>query len=130
MEEERLETKETVQKGAVEHAQTGGEIQGKDIAIIAHLTIIGLIVAFVMNNDKKFEFANYHIRQVLGLAVSGLVLGAIGIIPILGWLVSIIGSILILIMWISGLINALNGKEKPMPIMGKKYEEWFSSIGA
>jgi len=27
--------------------------EGKTIAIIAYITIIGLIIAFVMNNDKK-----------------------------------------------------------------------------
>ena len=27
--------------------------EGKTIAIIAYLTIVGLIIAFVLNNDKK-----------------------------------------------------------------------------
>lgn len=127
--ETELETNETIQKGPIE-SSTSNIIPGKDIAIIAHITLIGLIVAFVMNNDKKYAFANYHIRQVLGLAVTGFALGVINIIPILGWLVSILGSLVLVVMWIVGLMNALNGKEKPMPILGKKYEEWFSSVGA
>lgn len=52
--------------------------EGKNIAIIAYITIIGLIIAFVMNNDKKDAFASYHIKQSLGLAVTGLALGVIG----------------------------------------------------
>lgn len=27
--------------------------EGKNIAIISYITIVGLIIAFVMNNDKK-----------------------------------------------------------------------------
>lgn len=104
-------------------------IPGKDIAIIAYLTIIGLIAAFIMNSEKKAPFANYHIRQVLGLALTGISLGVIGIVPILGWLVAIFGSIILLVMWVVGLINAINGKEKPVPILGKKYEEWFKGVG-
>src|SRR5699024_10172267 len=117
------------QEGRQQEATPEQIDNGKNIAIIAYLTIIGLIVAFVMNTDKKNPFGAYHIRQVLGLAVSGLALGIIGMIPFLGWLIGIIGGILILVMWISGLINAANGKEKPMPIMGKQYAKWFESVG-
>ena len=31
-------------------------------------------------------------------------------------------------MWIMGLMNAINGKEKTVPLLGNKYEEWFSGI--
>jgi hypothetical protein len=27
-----------------------------------------------------------------------------------------------------GLLNAINGKEKPVPILGEKYLEWLKSI--
>jgi len=41
--------------------------EGKTIAIIAYITIFGLLIAFLMNNDKKNSFASYHLRQSLGL---------------------------------------------------------------
>ncbi|MGB1450928.1 MAG: hypothetical protein ACPG7E_04370, partial [Marinirhabdus sp.] len=41
--------------------------EGKTIAIISYITFIGLIIAFVMNNEKKNSFASFHIRQSLGL---------------------------------------------------------------
>ncbi|MBF8150289.1 hypothetical protein ITJ86_10305 [Winogradskyella sp. F6397] len=102
--------------------------EGKTIAIIAYLTIIGLIIAFVMNNDKKDAFVKYHITQSLGLALTGLALGIIGIIPIIGWLINIIGIFILLYMWIMGLINAINDKKQPVPLLGKKYEVWFKNI--
>lgn len=102
--------------------------EGKTIAIIAYITIIGLIIAFVMNNDKKNTFAAFHIRQCLGIALTGLALGIINVIPILGWLISIFGSLFILVLWIMGLVSALNGQTKPVPLLGEKYQEWLSSI--
>ena len=101
---------------------------GKTIAIIAYITLIGLIIAFVLNTEKKNSFANYHIRQALGLGLTGLVLGMINIIPVLGWIVSIIGFFILFVMWISGLISALNGKENPVFLLGEKYQEWFKGI--
>lgn len=38
------------------------DVQGKNIAIISYLTVIGLVLAFVMNNEKKEPFASFHIR--------------------------------------------------------------------
>ena len=102
--------------------------EGKNIAIIAYITIIGLIIAFVMNNEKKEPFASFHIKQSLGLALTGLALGVIGIIPILGWIINIIGIFVLLYMWIMGLMNAINGKENGVPFLGKKYKVWFKNI--
>ncbi len=108
--------------------QLSQTVEGKNIAIIAYITIIGLIIAFVMNNEKKESFASYHIKQSLGLALTGLALGIIGMIPILGWLINIVGIFVLLYMWIVGLMNAINGNEKPVPFLGKKYKEWFKNI--
>jgi len=102
--------------------------EGKNIATIAYITLIGLIIAFVQNNEKKNTFAYFHIRQCVGLCVTGLALGIIGMIPILGWIVYIIGIFVLVYMWIIGLMNAINGKEKVIPFLGKKYEEWFKGI--
>lgn len=110
-------------------ATPGGAIaDGKTTAIIAYITIIGLIIAFIMNNDKKNSFAAYHIRQSLGIGLTGLALGILNIVPILGWLISIFGSIFIIVLWVLGLLSALNGKEKPVPLLGEKYQEWLKGI--
>lgn len=100
----------------------------KNIAVIAYITLIGLIIAFVMNNDKKQAFPSYHIKQSLGLGLTGLALSVVGMIPILGWIVSFLGFLALLYLWITGLVNAINGKQQPIPFLGKKYEEWFKNI--
>lgn len=100
----------------------------KTIAIIAYLTVIGLVVAFVLNNEKRDEFAAFHIKQSLGLVIISLGLFIIGMIPVLGWIISFLGSIFLLYLWIVGLINAINHKPKPVPILGHQFEKWFANI--
>lgn len=98
------------------------------IATIAYITVVGLIIAFVMNKDKKEAFANYHIRQSLGLVLTGLALVIISFIPILGWIIYIVGIFVLLYMWIMGLMNAINKKEQPVPFLGDKFNEWFKNV--
>lgn len=102
--------------------------EGKNTAIIAYITLIGLIIAFVQNAEKKNAFAAYHIRQSLGLICTGFALAIVNIIPVLGWLISILGMLTLLILWVMGLLNAVNGKEAPVPLMGDLYSKWFSGI--
>ena len=104
------------------------DTQDKTIAIVAYLTIIGLVVALVLNNEKRDLFAKYHIRQSLGLVLTSLALSLINVIPILGWIVSMVGAFVLLYMWVMGLLNAINGRERPVPILGEKYEEWLKSV--
>ena len=101
---------------------------GRVIAILAYITIIGFIIAVVLNNDKKNPFAYLHIRQALGIWLLGLVIGVVAVIPFLGLIVAMVGSILILVLWIVGLINAIGGKMKPVPIFGNFFEDLFKSI--
>lgn len=102
--------------------------ESKKIAIISYITIIGLVIAFVMNNEKKLPFASYHIKQSLGLAATSLGLFVIGMIPVLGWIINILGFFALLYMWVMALMNAINEREKPVPILGKRYETWFKRI--
>ena len=53
---------------------------GKNVAIIAHITLIGWIIAIVMNSgEKKTEYASFYIRQMLGIIIIGFVAAIIGI---------------------------------------------------
>lgn len=101
---------------------------GKTIAIIAYLTLIGLIIAFVMNGEKKNSYAKFHIRQSLGLMVTGLATMFVSWVPFIGWLFGILAFFFLLFLWFTGLFNAINGREKVVPILGDKYAEWFKSI--
>ncbi len=101
--------------------------EGKTTAIISYITIIGLIIAFVMNSSKKNSFASFHIRQMLGISIfaliNSLVIGRFSF-----WASSVI-TIGIFVLWIIGLIGAIQGEEKKIPLLGDQFQDWFKSIG-
>jgi uncharacterized membrane protein len=95
--------------------------KGKTIAIVSYITWIGLLVAFLMNSDKKDKFASFHIRQSLLIMLAALV---VGWIPLIGWLI----AIALFVFWIMGLVAAIQGKEKKVPVIGDWAQNWFKSL--
>lgn len=112
----------------MEHNTQNNIAEGKSTATIAYITLIGLIIAFVQNGEKKSKFASYHIRQSLGLMCTGFALALVNVLPFLGWIISILGVIGLMVLWFTGLMNAINGKEQPIPLLGNLYAKWFANI--
>ncbi|MEG9326749.1 Uncharacterized membrane protein [Salinimicrobium catena] len=101
--------------------------EGKAAAIVAYLTIIGTIVAYFMNNDSKNPFASFHIRQALGIHITFYLLGIL-VSAFDSWMISSAFYIFILILWGYGLITAIQGEQKEVPVMGAYFQKWFSTI--
>jgi uncharacterized membrane protein len=106
--------------------------EGKTRAIIAHMTLIGWIIALVMNNERKDEFASFYIRQMLGLVIIGvatsLVASIFAIIPFVGLLVGPVLWLALFALWILSLISAVNAEKKELPIIGEHFQQWFKSL--
>ncbi len=105
---------------------------GKMIGIIAYLTLIGWIIAFVMHSNNKTELGAFHIRQMLGIVVVGFALYICNIIlniavgsGILGWVI----QIAMFVFWLLGFMGALQGEQKPVPLLGEQFQEWFKGLG-
>ncbi len=94
---------------------------GKTVAIVAHLTLIGWIIAIIMNSSNKTELGSFYIRQTLGIGLLGLVLGLIPIINFIAWVFP-------LILWIISLVGAINGNKKPVFLVGEYFQDWFKSL--
>ncbi len=91
-------------------------------AFLAYLlSVIGFVIIFLVK--KHDRFAKYHAKQSLILFIAYVVVWIvakiINFIPFLGILVSSILWITIVVLWIIGIVNALSGKEKPLPIIGE-----------
>lgn len=100
---------------------------GKTVAIIAYITLIGWIIALIMNNQNKTLLGSYHVRQSLGIMCVGVVLVILsGIIGI--WILSRVVNIVIFVLWILGFLSAIQGQMKPVPVVGEKFQEWFKGI--
>ena len=100
--------------------------EGKTAAIISYLTIIGLVIAFIMNNSKKNTFSSFHIRQSIGITLLSIAVNIAG--SFLGNTIAGLLSLLILVLIIIGLIGAFKGEEKRIPILGDLFQDWFKGI--
>lgn len=101
---------------------------GKTIAIISYLTIIGTVIAFVMNKNNPSSLGSFHLRQSIGLTILSLLMSVVGMIPVVGGIVAQVAGIVILVGLIVGLIAAIKEQEKPLPVVGDMFQKWFAGI--
>ena len=95
----------------------------KAMAILAYLSWLVLIPLFAA---KESPFARFHVNQGLCLAIVEIicwvVFGILSKIPLLGILFAIIEwliSLACLVLAILGIVNAVNGRAKELPVVGK-----------
>ncbi len=93
----------------------------KTVAILAHITFLGWIIAIILNSQHKTELGSFYIRQMLGIFLSIFILI---FIPIIGW----IAIILMAILWLISLINAINDKLTPVPVIGSLFQSLFKGM--
>jgi uncharacterized membrane protein len=113
-------------------APAASGMDGKTIAIISYFTWIGWIVAMVMHGSNKSQIGAYHLRQSLALMILSILVYIVQImlifIPFLGWAIAILLWIGLVVLWVLGLIAAINGEEKPIPVIGVPAQNIFSGI--
>ena len=84
-----------------------------------------------MGKDNANSLLKYHLRQSFGLFIFGILLGIVLqiIMSITGlYVLGYIGLINFALM-IIGIINAANETEKPLPLIGKMFEDKFAFVG-
>lgn len=107
---------------------------GKACAVLSYL-LIGIIWYFVDEKMKKNAFVKYHVKQGLVLLVASIIYSIVlqiifGIlfVPFMfGGAGALLGLFMVLrllyyiplVLSILGIINAVNGAEKELPIVGK-----------
>jgi uncharacterized membrane protein len=84
------------------------------------LTWLGFII--VMLTKKEDHYAMHYAKQGLVLGIGFVILSFAGsflfFVPLLGWLLSGALWLGMFILWIIGIIYALSGEEKNIPIVG------------
>lgn len=101
--------------------------EGKNIALISHITIIGTIIAIILNNDKKNTFASFHIRQTLGIFLLFFALGyPVGLFD--DWMISSSLYIFIFILWAYSFVSALQGQMNLIPLLGSFFQKFFKNV--
>lgn len=89
--------------------------QNKVFGVLAYIGILFLVPLLAA---PKSKFAKFHANQGCVLFIAGVVLSFIWVIPILGWIIGFFGGIFVLVLAIMGIINALNGEMKKLPLIG------------
>lgn len=100
-------------------AGSGDAEKNKAMAIIGYIIPILFFIPLV-TDAKNSPFAKFHANQQLMLLIAAIAVNVVGsIIPFLGWFIILpIGSILLIVLAIMGIINAAKGQMKKLPIIG------------
>ncbi|MBW2981248.1 hypothetical protein KY343_00065 [Candidatus Woesearchaeota archaeon] len=97
------------------------EDQSKIVAIVSYITLIGWIIALIMNQSKKTELGSFHIRQALLIYIVWFIFWWI---PVIGWILNIV----VFVFWIMGLVYAAQGQKKEVPLLGPLAQKWFKAL--
>ena len=100
-------------------------------SVLSYLGILWLI-AFFAGKDQRNDLSRYHLRQGLGLFIIAVIFNltagiVITLVPSLTIIISVIGFAFLLFM-VFGIINAVNEVHKPLPVIGKLFEDKFDFI--
>ncbi len=90
----------------------------EDNKVIAALAYIIFFLPLIVAKDS--EFGKFHANQGLILLLLGFAVSIVGtIIPFIGWfIIAPVGGLVVMVLGILGIVNALNGVEKELPIIG------------
>jgi uncharacterized membrane protein len=120
------------QESAPGPAPTSSGMDPKILGIISYLTPVGFIIAFILYSSNKTDYVSFHLKQMLGIVLCGIVLQMgtfiLLFIPIIGWLAIALAWLFIGVLWVIGLIGALNNEEKLVPVLGEHFQKWFKGV--
>jgi uncharacterized membrane protein len=85
------------------------------VSVISYFTLIGWVVAMVIYDKHQSSLASFHLRQSLGLIITGAILL---LIPLVGWIL----NIAVIVAWVYGLFAAIQSKEHKVPLLGRFYQ--------
>ena len=90
-------------------------------AVLSYLWILCLVPILMKKED---EFVRFHARQGLMLFIIEIAVAIIGIVPLLGPLVYVLGIFICGVLSVIGIIQVLMGNKWSIPVIG----EWAEKI--
>ncbi|RXM38127.1 import component protein [Chryseobacterium sp. CH21] len=106
-------------------------MDNKTLSVVSYITLFGWLISFVIGKEKSNSLLKYHLKQSLGLLIFSIVLSIILNVLMMVTKIGVLGifGFIPLVLMIIGIINAANNVEKPLPMIGKMFEDKFSFIG-
>jgi len=102
---------------------SGSEVStmAKVVAILSYITLIGWLAAIFIHGGHKSNFASFHLRQSLGLIITGALLA---LIPLIGWLL----NVAVCLVWLYAIYHVVQGHTKMVPLLGEFYQKHLDFI--
>jgi uncharacterized membrane protein len=95
-----------------------GGLTDNNAAGLAYVTIIPAIIFLVVAPYNQKPLIRFHAWQSIFLNIAWFAISIIAIIPILGWLIFAVGSLILFVAWIIVLLKALKGERYKLPLIG------------
>jgi uncharacterized membrane protein len=102
--------------------------EGKTLAFVAYLTLIGTLIAFFMNQEKRNTFTSFHVRQALGLGLLYIAIGYI-VSSLDSMMVSMSFWVFFTVLFLYGIFGAITGNLNKIPILGDFFQNLFKTLG-
>ncbi len=86
------------------------------------MAVVAYLIFFIplMTDAKNDPFVKYHVRQGIVLLISAIIAWLIiQTLPVVGLIIAPLLNIAIIVLLIIGIINAVKGEEKPLPLIGQ-----------
>ncbi len=104
-------------KDDIKHINKDVSSDEKLLGAIAYIFLLFLVPLL---GKRESEFAQFHAKQGLILAIAWFVLMILGMIPFLGWLIIMpLGSLFLILLTVLGILNAMTGKTVELPVIGR-----------
>lgn len=102
--------------------------EGKTLGIVAYITLIGVLIAFFMNQEKRNAFTFFHVRQGLGLWIVFMAMGYV-VSYFNNWNITFAWWVFFSVLFIYGIFGAISGKMNKIPLLGDLFQNIFKSLG-
>ena len=121
--------------------------EDKTIAMLAYLGLllcgVGIVIPILMHNKNKSALGAFHLRQSLGLLIVSIACAVVfrvlitiavyipGVGGLLGMLLGLLNmgvGLGLFVLWIIGLVAALNCEQKPVPVLGPIFAQKLASV--
>ena len=99
----------------------------RTLALVAHIPVIGWLIAFFQNQTLKGDLTTFYLRQNLGFYALWVLIWVIATIISykLYWILMLaLGAL-----WVLSLLGVLSNEKKLTPFMGDMFQQWFKGIG-
>lgn len=88
------------------------------------MAFVAYILFFIplLTESKSDPFVKFHVKQSLGLLLCWIATLIIERLPFI-WIVTPLLQIVVFILWIVGVVYALQGKQQSVPLIGQYFEK-------